>query len=373
MDKVKFLEKQYSRHVGRIIGLCYRYVNDREVAQDLTQDVFLKALEQLKAPRVILNFDHWLTRIAVNHCIDYLRKQPNFVPLSIDSVSESASLEESGDDVHIASKVNFSEKEILETIQQLPELQRAVFNLYAIERYSHRRIAGMLGISVDNSKQLHHRARVRLAKMLTDKKKEKDDKKKVLFMALFFFSLIRTYAKGNRIDRLYRSRLSRLQIDPIVVGAKNVSPQQKNKENTHSAANSSGKIATTLAAHKTAILLIAVTGLMGSAVAWYVVREEPIGTETEDVTLVETVCTPSPQDEIAPLQDKIATKPVFWANHYSPLREKTATHPIVETTGTPSIQTESASVPDESPVSKTIVIRDTVTVHDTILKMLDYD
>lgn len=163
MDKVKFIERQYRRSFGRIVGLCHRYVDDFAVAEDLAQDVFLKAMESLTAPRAIFNFDHWLRRIAVNHCIDYLRQQPDFAPLPLESIAESASVEEPP-----SGTTGFSEKELLETIQQLPELQRTVFNLYAVERYPHRRIAGMLGISVDNSKQLHHRARVRLAKMLPD-------------------------------------------------------------------------------------------------------------------------------------------------------------------------------------------------------------
>ena len=300
MDKVKFLERQYKRNHSRIVGLCYRYVNDFTVAEDLAQDVFLKAMENLTAPRAIFNFDHWLTRIAVNHCIDYLRQQPDFVLLPLESVADSVSVE-SRDARPCVSTVDFTEKEILETIQQLPELQRTVFNLYAIERYSHRRIAGVLGISVDNSKQLHHRARVRLAKMLTDKQKEKDDKKKGLIMALLFFSQIRTYANGRRIDRLYRSKLSGLRIDPTVVGANHYSPLRNTVKITQTATSSSGKIGMVLAAHKTAVLVVAATGIAGGAVAWQAVREET-----------------------TPTQEVIVSSPVVGANNYSPLREEPA-------------------------------------------------
>ncbi len=379
MDKVKFLERQYKRNLSRIVGLCYRYVNDFTVAEDLAQDVFLKAMENLTAPRAIFNFDHWLTRIAVNHCIDYLRQQPDFAPLPLESIAESASMEDCRDAISRVSTVVFSEKEILETIQQLPELQRTVFNLYAIERYSHRRIAGVLGISVDNSKQLHHRARVRLAKMLTDKQKEKDDKKKGLIMALLFFSQIRTYANGRRIDRLYRSKLSGLRIDPTVVGANHYSPLRNTVKITQTATSSSGKIGMVLAAHKTAVLVVAATGIAGGAVAWQAVHDEPTGMETEDVAIVETVCTLSSQNETAPTQDVNVIIPVVGANHYSPLKAETVTHPVVETRLIASLQTEPTNVPvsdtlPEPPsVTKTIVIRDTVTVHDTILQMQDHD
>jgi len=378
MDKVKFLERQYKRNLSRIVGLCYRYVNDFTVAEDLAQDVFLKAMESLTTPRAIFNFDHWLTRIAANHCIDYLRQQPDFVLLPLESVSDSVSVE-SRDARPCVSIVDFTEKEILETIQQLPDLQRTVFNLYAIERYSHRRIAGVLGISVDNSKQLHHRARVRLAKMLTDKQKEKVDKKKGLIMALLFFSQIRTYANGRRIDRLYRSKLSGLRIDPTVVGANHYSPLRNTVKIKQTATSSSGKIGMVLAAHKTAVLVVAATGIAGGAVAWQAVHDEPTGMETEDVAIVETVCTLSSQNETAPTQDVNAIIPVVGANHYSPLKAETVTHPVVETRLIASLQTEPTNVlvsdtlPEPPSVTKTIVIRDTVTVHDTILKMQDYD
>jgi len=356
MDKVKFLERQYKRNLSRIVGLCYRYVNDFTVAEDLAQDVFLKAMENLTTPRAIFNFDHWLTRIAVNHCIDYLRQQPDFSPLPLESIAESASVEESPS--HTA---RFSEKEMLETIQQLPELQRTVFNLYAIERYSHRRIAEMLGISVDNSKQLHHRARVRLAKMLTDKQKEKDDKKKGLIMALLFFSQIHTRTNGHRIDRLYRSRLKGLRINPVDVETRLIASLQDTAKITKGTTPVSSKIGFTIAAHKTAVLLVAATGVAGSAVAWQVVRDEPTISETDNVVVVETVCTPSPQNEIVTLQDEIATNPVVETQNFASLQTEPIQIPVSDT------------LPEPSSVTKTIVIRDTVTVHDTILKIQDYD
>ena len=284
----------------------------------------------------------------MNHCIDYLRQQPDFVPLPLESIAEYASVEDCRDGACPVSTVNFSEKEILETIQQLPELQRTVFNLYAIERYSHRRIAGVLGISVDNSKQLHHRARVRLAKMLTDKQKEKDDKKKGLIMALLFFSRIRTRANARRIDRLYRSKLSGLRIDSNVV---------------QTTASSSGKIGMVLAAHKTAVLVVTATGIAGGAVAWQAVHEET--TPTQEVIVSPPVVGAnnySPlRKEPAPLQEEIALIPVVRANDYSPLQTDPTNVPVFDT------------LPEPPSITKTIVIRDTVTVHDTILKMQDYD
>ena len=194
MDKAKFWEKQYRRGHGRIVGICYRYVNDWTVAQDLAQDVFLKAMETFKAYRAFGRFDAWLTRIAVNHCIDYLRQKPDFIALESEPAAERPD-----EDTEPIWTADFTEKELLETVQQLPEQQRTVFNLYAIEGYSHRRIAGLLDISVACSKQLHHRARVRLGQMLTDKYKQKENKRKGLLMIPLLFILKRTNADSRRL------------------------------------------------------------------------------------------------------------------------------------------------------------------------------
>ncbi len=172
MDNVSFWENQYRRNIGRITGLCYLYVGDQSVAEDLAHDIFLKAIEKYHTIRAAFKFDTWLKRIAVNHCIDYLRQQPNFVPLT-----EELAEEEEAEGVVLWVK-DITADELAETIRQLPELQRTVFNLYAIEGYSHKRIAALLGISVDYSKQLHHRARTRLGKMLADNHKVKKTERK---------------------------------------------------------------------------------------------------------------------------------------------------------------------------------------------------
>ena len=164
MNNGKFWEEQYKRNFSRIIGLCFLYVGNQSVAEDLAQDVFLKAMEKFHTLRVVFNFDTWLKRIAINHCIDYLRQQPNFVPLPSEFPDDTTTTE----DILLWTK-DITEEELLESIQQLPVLQRTVFNLYAIEGYSHKYIANLLDITEDYSKQLHRRARVRLGKILADK------------------------------------------------------------------------------------------------------------------------------------------------------------------------------------------------------------
>lgn len=89
MDKAKFWERQYNKHIQKIIGVCYRYVNDRLTAEDLAHDAFLKAIEKADTYQAFGRFESWLTRIAVNQSIDYLRKRTDSVPINEEAVSDA--------------------------------------------------------------------------------------------------------------------------------------------------------------------------------------------------------------------------------------------------------------------------------------------
>jgi len=383
MDKAKFWERKYRRNLGRIVGICYRYVNDRAVAEDLAQDVFVKAMEKFTTIRAIGRFDAWLTHIAVNHCIDHLRRQPDFVPIELESIAETSTKEE------MVWTADFTEEELLEAIGQLPEIQRTVFNLHAMERYSHRRIAGMLGISADNARQLHHRARERLCQMLADRHKEKEKRKKgLLFMIILFASLKRAHANPRRIDRLYRSRLSGYRMEPT-----NVESHPGTSLQAHLRDTDAHHISTTLATQKNAILLITaagVAGVTGGAIGFQIGRNTtPVSGSGNGPVVVETQC-------IASLPDTTDDHHVIGTNNHSSLWTKTVPTrtgnvkiPVeVETFHETSLQetslpktsphpqnvTASNPVPDTTPiiittkipVRQTVVIRDTTSISDTV-------
>lgn len=385
MDMVNFWERKYRRNLGRIVAICYRYVNDRAMAEDLAQDVFVKAMEKFTTIRALGRFDAWLTRIAVNHCTDYLRRQPDFVPLELESIAETTTEDE------WVWTADFTEEELLAAIGQLPEIQRTVFNLHAIERYSHRHIARMLGISADNARQLHHRARERLCQMLTDQYKKKEKRKKGLFMIILFASLKRAHANPRRIDRLYRSRLLGLRMEPLGIDKRPEAPHFA----AHVSATSPGKITSAFATHKTAILLVAaagVAGVTGGAIGFQAGKNAASGTNSGNGPVVETLyATLSDTNEL--------TEPLAGANQYSPLPVPTDNHPVIgrdnhspqrshlrdadvsitaapEPSNTiavtlPMSDTTPVIVISKIPVHRTIVIRDTTTISETVL--LDYD
>lgn len=162
MKKEEFWAKQYRRHIAKMVGVCYRYVADWQVAEDLAQDAFLTAMEKSGTLRFWESIESWLTRIAVNQALMYLRNRPEMVALEEEPMD---AVEDQPDEV-AENKVEFTQEELLELIGKLPTKQRTVFNLYAVEHCPHAKIAETLGITVANSKVLLSRARAELQQRL---------------------------------------------------------------------------------------------------------------------------------------------------------------------------------------------------------------
>ena len=129
MENAVFWEKMYAANIGRMIGLCHRYVNDLPLAEDLAHEAFLKAMERADTFRATGNFEAWLMRITVNHTIQHLRKSIDMVPVVEEETPDVATEETS------IWEMDFTQEELLEAVQQLPVRERTVFNLYAIGNY----------------------------------------------------------------------------------------------------------------------------------------------------------------------------------------------------------------------------------------------
>ncbi len=163
MKKAAFWAEQYRRHIGKMVGVCYRYVADWTLAEDLAQDAFLTAMEKSSTFHALGSFEGWLMKIAMNQALMHLRNSPEMVEW--DENLHSQEVEEIADDPEL-SRTEFKQEELLEAVSKLPAKQRTVFNLYAVEHYSHSKIAETLGISVANSKVLLTRARAELQQRL---------------------------------------------------------------------------------------------------------------------------------------------------------------------------------------------------------------
>lgn len=146
----------------RLLGVCLRYAQDRDEAQDMLQDGFIKIFQKLKAYSGTGSFAGWMHRTMVNTCLDFIRKNSKY--------KYSVEIEKAEYLVHDNETAlsNIRTKELLELIQQLPEGYRVVFNMFAIEGYGHKEIAKELNITENTSKSQFRKARLKLQKAIIE-------------------------------------------------------------------------------------------------------------------------------------------------------------------------------------------------------------
>jgi RNA polymerase sigma factor (sigma-70 family) len=141
----------YDRFSRKMFGVCLRYSASREEAEDLLQDAFLTVFEKISSYKSAGSLEGWIRRIMVNTALQHFRKQR----------IQWAEGSEYNDPV-APEEVNLETRELLRLIQGLPTGFRTVFNLYAIEGFTHPEIGQMLGISENTSKSQYARARAQL-------------------------------------------------------------------------------------------------------------------------------------------------------------------------------------------------------------------
>lgn len=148
-----------------MLGVCLRYARNREEAEEILQEGFLRVFTYIKNFRGDGSFEGWIRKIMVNAALFRYRNKSTLQPvIRLDSSGYDVT-----DSVSISS--NLDAKELLVLVQTLPAGYRIVFNLYVFEGYKHREIAEALGISEGTSKSNLSDARAFLQKALTVKKK----------------------------------------------------------------------------------------------------------------------------------------------------------------------------------------------------------
>src|ERR1700712_1934851 len=149
----KAQELLYKQFASKMLGVCMRYATDRMEAEDMLQNGFIRVFQKLNDFRGDGSFEGWVRRIMVHCSIEYYRKHHKLLKV-VDMEEEG--IEQSVSPVAIA---NLDAKDLMGLIQQLSPGYRMVFNLYAIEGYSHREIGEIMGISEGASKSQLSRAR----------------------------------------------------------------------------------------------------------------------------------------------------------------------------------------------------------------------
>ena len=168
----------YNRYSPKMLSVCYRFAHNREDAEDMLQEGFIKIFSQMHTFGNRGAFEGWIRRIIVHTCINILKKNKKFNE-SVEIIHATAVQvrEESVPSIIQA-------KQIVECIRMLPVGYRTVLNLYAIEGYSHREIGMMLEIEESTSRSQYTRAKAMLEDILVRKRIIQKPKEDVEWMAV---------------------------------------------------------------------------------------------------------------------------------------------------------------------------------------------
>ena len=150
----------YETYYGKMMGVCLRYANNSEDARDILNEGFIKVFRYLDRYQVGTSLESWIRRILINTAIDFYRKAMRHRTEDLEYAKHTPSQDEDVISHHSA-------QDIMAAVQQLPPAYRAVFNLYAIEGYSHKEIGEALGISESTSRSNLVKARTKLKALLS--------------------------------------------------------------------------------------------------------------------------------------------------------------------------------------------------------------
>ena len=152
----------YDEFASPMLGVCYRYTKSLQDAEDVLQDGFVRVYKFLDQYNHEGELGAWIRRIMVNTALNYLKKSKKYqYDLLFDTM-----------EMHVINNDNpevlLNAKELGQLIRQLPTGYQTIFNLYAIEGYSHVEIGQMLGISENTSRSQYMRARHLLISWITN-------------------------------------------------------------------------------------------------------------------------------------------------------------------------------------------------------------
>ncbi|OCA76938.1 hypothetical protein BBI01_00285 [Chryseobacterium artocarpi] len=183
-------QKIYSEYSPKLLGICRRYIQDTHAAEDIIQDSFITAIQnahQLKDEKMLFA---WLKKIVVNNALQHLRKssKETFITEEPSEIPETSFVMNNNEEKKHVLTYDFTQEELLSSIDSLPHHHKSVFNLYFIENYSHSEIASQLGITVNTSKSHLLRAKKAIQNFLlnTVNAETPKNRKKITQLLIFF-------------------------------------------------------------------------------------------------------------------------------------------------------------------------------------------
>lgn len=159
----------YDTYSSKMYGLCYRYLKDAMEAEDVLIVAFTRIFERIDQFKGEGSFEGWIRRIVVNEALTCLRKRRT-MHLETELKEADYQLDYKNLEDHLEAE------DLMQLINALPTGYRIVFNMYAIDGYSHKEIADSLGISENTSKSQLSRARTYLQKALKEQEWMADKK-----------------------------------------------------------------------------------------------------------------------------------------------------------------------------------------------------
>ncbi len=160
----------YDLYAAELLAIALRYMKTRPAAEDVVQEAFIKAFKNLAAFNRQSALKTWLTRIVINTALTMLRREHQNYNWHSEHVLEA--------ETAVLPLHNFGFEELIGFITRLPAGCRSVFNLYALEGYTHKEIAALLNISEGTSKSQYARAKGLLRQRIMAE--EKNSKLKVI-------------------------------------------------------------------------------------------------------------------------------------------------------------------------------------------------
>jgi RNA polymerase sigma-70 factor (ECF subfamily) len=150
----------FDKFAPKMLTVCIRYAKNKSDAEDVLQDAFIKVFNKISEFKNEGSLEGWIRRIMVNTSLDQIRKNSKF---SNDTDLEAVSYKLENNDFTFENLVS---EDLLKLINSMPNGYRIVFNMFAIEGYSHQEIASTLGVTENTSKSQYLRARSFLKKEL---------------------------------------------------------------------------------------------------------------------------------------------------------------------------------------------------------------
>ncbi|MEJ6505830.1 MAG: RNA polymerase sigma factor [Crocinitomicaceae bacterium] len=161
-------ETLFQMFYGKMLSVCMRYISDRDTAQEVLQEGFIKVFDKLEGFDFKGSFEGWVRRIIVNTAIDSIRKAKRAPILKDDDNDFKMEASNKIEETEKVELIELKAEIALEAVQKLSPGYRTVFNLFVIEEYSHKEIAEILGISEGTSKSNLSKAKKNLKHILTE-------------------------------------------------------------------------------------------------------------------------------------------------------------------------------------------------------------